>query len=279
MLKEIEKRHAIQIMGSGEETMVFAHGFGCDQSMWRFIVPAFEKRFQIVLFDHIGSGNSDLGSYDSRKYSSLDGYADDIIEIVRTLNLKKVTVVGHSVSATISALAAKKAPELFSRLILLVPSACYVNYPPEYMGGFAREDLDSLLDLMQKNFIGWSSFLAPVIMKNEDRPELKDELEQSFCRLDPQIGQRFAEVTFLSDNRKDLEGIETPSLILQCEDDSIAPPSAIEFVHTTIKNSVLHSMEATGHCPHMSQPKETIAAIEAYLEDQRLSSASTSRIQ
>lgn len=245
--------------------MLFAHGFGCDQSMWRFVAPEFEQDHQVILFDHMGSGDSDTSAYQRSKYSSLHGYADDIVEIARSLDLEDSILVGHSVSAMIALLAAKKAPELFARLILVVPSACYINHPPHYTGGFSREDLEGLLDLMQKNYLGWASFLAPVIMKNEDRPELAQELEQSFCRANPEIAQQFAEVTFLSDHRDDIQGIATPSLILQCEDDAVAPPSAIEYVHSQLETSVLRKMKATGHCPHVSHPSETIAAIRSYL--------------
>lgn len=248
---------------------MFAHGFGCDQNMWRFVAPWFEDRFKVVLFDHVGCGRSDIGAYQVERYGTLAGYARDIVEIAEAHDLRDIIFVGHSVSSMMGILAAKMAPERFAQLILIVPSACYIN-SSDYVGGFTREDLEGLLDLMEKNFVGWASFLAPLVMKNDDQPDLQKELATSFCAADPAIARRFAAVTFLSDHRVDLEGIPQPTLILQCTDDAIAPSSAIEFVHRKIPGSTLHLLQATGHCPHMTHPAETTAAINAYLESQGL---------
>jgi sigma-B regulation protein RsbQ len=264
MQRNILARNNVKVMGHGTQPMLFAHGFGCDQNMWRFVVPAFANDYRVVLFDYVGSGRSDLDAYDAKRYSSLDGYADDVLEICDALDLKDVVFVGHSVSSMIGVLAALRDPERFAQLILIGPSPRYINEPP-YVGGFERGDIEQLLDTMDKNYIGWANFLAPAIMKNPDRPELSVELAESFCSTDPTIARRFAEATFYADNRADLSGVGTPSLILQCADDIIAPTAVGEYVHSQLRDSTLHFMQATGHCPHMSHPEETIDAIRAYL--------------
>jgi sigma-B regulation protein RsbQ len=240
--------------------MIFAHGYGCDQNMWRLVVPAFEKQFKIVLFDHVGAGNSDLSAFDSSKYNSLAGYADDILEICHELKLTQSIFVGHSVSAIIGILASIKEPSLFEELILIGPSPRYID-DGDYVGGFKKSDIDGLLDFLDTNHLGWSATMAPVIMGNPDRPELAAELANSFCRTDPEIAKHFARVTFLSDNRADLPMLKIPSLILQCAQDSIAPVAVGEYVHRHLAHSTLVMMKATGHCPHLSAPQETIAAI------------------
>jgi sigma-B regulation protein RsbQ len=245
--------------------MMFAHGFGCDQNMWRYLVPAFEKEFRIVLFDYVGSGGSDVSAYDGARYATLDGYAQDILEICAALELEDVILVGHSVSSMIGVLAANREPERFAHLILVGPSPRYINEPPGYVGGFERADLEGLLDMMDRNFIGWANFLAPAIMKNPDRPELGEELTASFCSTDPVIARAFARATFFADNRDDLESVRVPSLILQCSDDMIAPAAVGEYVHSRMAGSTLRMLEATGHCPHMSHPEETIRVIRDYL--------------
>ncbi len=248
--------------------MMFAHGFGCDQNMWRFVAPAFEDRFKVVLFDYVGCGRSDISAYRVDRYRTLEGYARDIVEIAEAYDLREIIFVGHSVSSMIGVLAAKLAPERFSHLILLVPSACHVDMPPDYRGGFTRADLEGLLDLMEKNYVGWASFLAPIVMKNDDQPLLQKELATSFCAADPAIARRFAAVTFLSDHRQDLQGVTQSVLIIQCSDDAIAPASAIEFVHRQLPGSALRMLQANGHCPHMTNPRETIAVINEYLARQ-----------
>jgi sigma-B regulation protein RsbQ len=240
--------------------MIFAHGYGCDQNMWRLVVPAFEKQFKIVLFDHVGAGNSDLSAFDSSKYNSLAGYAADILEICHELKLTQSIFVGHSVSAIIGILASIKEPSLFEELILIGPSPRYID-DGDYVGGFKKSDIDGLLDFLDTNHLGWSATMAPVIMGNPDRPELAAELANSFCRTDPEIAKHFARVTFLSDNRADLPMLKIPSLILQCAQDSIAPVAVGEYVHRHLAHSTLVMMKATGHCPHLSAPQETIAAI------------------
>ncbi|RYD31217.1 MAG: alpha/beta hydrolase [Verrucomicrobiaceae bacterium] len=261
----VTTRNNVKIMGHGPRTMVFAHGFGCDQSMWRFVAPAFARHYRVVLFDYAGSGGADPGAYDPRKYSRLDGYAQDVLGICEELAPEKVIFVGHSVSAIIGLLAANQRPELFSGLIMIGPSPCYINDPPDYFGGFERADLLGLFEMMDRNYIGWAKFLAPVIMKNPDLPELANELEESFCAIDPAIARRFAEATFFSDNRADLAKSKVPSLIMQCSDDAIAPPEVGEFLHRELPDSTLVVMRATGHCPHLSHPAETIEVISGYL--------------
>jgi sigma-B regulation protein RsbQ len=244
--------------------MLFAHGFGCDLNMWRFVAPAFEDRYRTILFDHVGAGGSDLSAYSREKYSTLDGYADDVVEIARALQVRGGVFVGHSVSAMVGVLAAKKAPELFDDLVLIGPSPCYID-DGDYVGGFSRAQIEELLEFLDSNHMGWSRSMAPVIMGNPDRPELGDELTNSFCRTDPDIAKHFARTTFLSDNRHDLQGVTARALVLQCSEDVIAPPCVGEYVHRALPNSEFVLMEATGHCPNLSAPEETIAAIEAFL--------------
>ena len=264
MAANVIARNNVKVFGSGSQPMLFAHGFGCDQNMWRFITPAFENDYRIVLFDYVGSGKSDLAAYEPQRYSMLEGYAQDVLDVCHALELRHVIFVGHSVSSMIGVIAANREPSLFARLILVGPSPRYINDPP-YVGGFERKDIEELLDTMDKNYIGWANFLAPAIMKNPERPELAAELTESFCSTDPVIARRFAEATFFADNRDDLSRVKVPSLILQCSDDIIAPESVGEYVHQQLAASALYRMKATGHCPHMSHPEETIDAIRAYL--------------
>ena len=244
--------------------MVFAHGYGCDQAMWRLVAPAFAADYRLVLFDHVGAGQSDLAAYDRRKYSTLQGYADDLLEICAELDIDGGVFVGHSVSAMIGVLAAIKEPERFARLVLIGPSPRYIN-DDTYVGGFSEADIRGLLDFQDSNYLGWADSLAPAIMGNADRPALGAELTASFCRTDPDIARQFAAVTFLSDNRADLPNVTTPSLILQCREDIIAPLAVGDYVHQHLPHSQLVILNATGHCPHLSAPDETIAAIAAFL--------------
>jgi sigma-B regulation protein RsbQ len=262
----VRTRNNVSVTGAGSTPMVFAHGFGCDQNMWRFVAPAFEQDYKIVLFDHVGAGRSDLSAYSSSKYSSLKGYADDVLEICRELDLKDVVFVGHSVSAMIGALAAIKELQRFEKLVMVGPSPCYVN-DGDYHGGFRREDIDELLDFLDSNYLGWASAIAPQIMGNPERPELTEELTNSFCRTDPEIAKQFARVTFLSDNRSDLGKLRTRSLIIQCSDDIIAPVSVGEYVHNHVDGSDLAILKAAGHCPNLSAPEVTVAAIRAFLQE------------
>ena len=262
---DVIARNNVTVFGRGTKPIIFAHGFGCDQNMWRFITPAFEEDYKIVLFDYVGAGQSDVAAYNRERYADLNGYAQDILDICRALDLRDVILVGHSVSSVIGALAAIKEPHRFHRLVMVGPSPRYVN-DDGYVGGFEREELEGLLDTMEKNYIGWANFLAPVVMKNEDRPELTAELEESFCSTDPVIARQFAEVTFFSDNRDDLRNVRVPSLILQCTDDSLAPLEVGQFVNRQTPGSTMRVLEATGHCPHMSHPDETIRHIKDYLD-------------
>ena len=266
MTSDVLRRNNVKTLGSGAQPMLFAHGFGCDQNMWRFVAPAFADDYRIVLFDYVGSGKSDVGAYDAQRYSTLDGYADDVLDVVHALDLRDVVFVGHSVSSMVGVLAANREPDRFAKLVMIGPSPRYVNEAPGYTGGFERSDIEGLFETMDKNYIGWANFLAPAIMKNPDHPELGEELAQSFCSTDPVIARRFAEATFLSDNRADLARVRVPSLVLQCSDDMIAPNAVGEYVHRQTPQSTLRVMKATGHCPHMSAPDETIALIRDYLE-------------
>ncbi|WP_377806498.1 alpha/beta fold hydrolase [Azospirillum sp. A29] len=260
----IVARNNVKISGQGTRTIMFAHGFGCNQHMWRFVTPAFEDHYRIVTFDHVGAGRSDLSAYDYAKYASLDGYASDVVEIAREFDVKNGVFVGHSVSAMIGVLAVARDPILFSRLMLIGPSPCYID-DGDYVGGFSKAQINDLLDFLGSNHMGWSRTMAPGIMGNPDKPALGEELANSFCRTDPEIAKHFARTTFLSDNRKDLGGVVIPSLILQCSEDIIAPEAVGRYVHTHLANSTLVLMSATGHCPNLSAPHETIDAIECFL--------------
>jgi len=257
------KRHHITFSGRGTQPILYAHGFGCDQNMWRLVTPAFED-YRNILFDYVGAGKSDHSAYDANKYHRLEGYAYDVLEICRELELRDVVFVGHSVSAMIGVLAANREPQRFSKLILVGPSPCYVN-DQEYNGGFAREEIEGLLDFLESNYLGWSSTMAPAIIGNPERPELGEELTNSFCRTDPDIAKQFARVTFFSDNRADLPQVRIPTLILQCAEDVIAPTAVGHYLNQQIEGSQLVLMEARGHCPHLSAPEETIAAMRAFL--------------
>jgi sigma-B regulation protein RsbQ len=262
---DVLARNNVVVAGRADgQPMLFAHGFGCDQNMWRHVAPAFAGEHRIVLFDHVGAGGSDLSAYEPGRYAALDGYADDVLEICAELDLERVIFVGHSVSAMIGVLAAKREPERFDRLVLVGPSPRYVD-DGDYVGGFSADDIEGLLEALESNFLGWSGQMAPVIVGNPDRPELGEELTNSFCRTDPEIAKQFARVTFLSDNRADLPTVRTRSLVLQCTDDVIAPQAVGEYVHERLPDSELVVLEATGHCPNLSAPEETIAAIRAFL--------------
>jgi sigma-B regulation protein RsbQ len=262
---DVATRNNVNVAGPvGAQPLLFAHGFGCDQNMWRLVAPVFEDRYRVVLFDHVGAGRSDLSAYDSQKYGSLDGYALDVLELCRELELHDVVFVGHSVSAMIGVLAAAREPQRFAGLVLVGPSPRYLD-DDGYVGGFGRADIDGLLESLESNYLGWSAAMAPAIMGNADRPELGEELTNSFCRTDPAIARQFARVTFLSDNRDDLHGVEVPALVLQCRDDVIAPLAVGRYVAAEMPNAELVVLDATGHCPNLSAPEETVAAIETFL--------------
>jgi sigma-B regulation protein RsbQ len=260
----LSRNNVVERGQPGGQPLLFAHGFGCDQNMWRYVWPRFGQDYRVVLFDHVGAGGSDLSSYDPERYSSLRGYAEDVLEICRELDLSEVILVGHSVSAMIGVLAAAAEPERFARLVLVGPSPRYTD-DGDYVGGFSRDDIESLLDSMDSNYLGWSSQMAPVIMGNEDRPELGEELTNSFCRTDPEIARSFARVTFLSDNRADLGKVDIPALVLQCSDDVIAPEAVGRYVTEQMPAARLVMLDAVGHCPNLSAPEQTADAIDEFL--------------
>jgi sigma-B regulation protein RsbQ len=261
-------RNNVHVSGvPGGRPMVFAHGFGCDQTVWAGVVPAFENDFATVLFDHVGAGGSDLSAFDPDRYSSLSGYADDVVRLLEELDLRDAVLVGHSVGSMIAALAAIEAPDRVADLVLVAPSPRFTDDPDSgYVGGFTAQDLESLLDALGRNFLGWSSETAPTIMGNADRPELGEDLVNRFCRTDPDIAAHFARVTFTSDTRADLPRVPARALVLQCSDDAIAPDAVGEYVHAAIPHSELVRLRATGHCPHLSDPAETVAAIRAFVD-------------
>jgi len=257
-------RNNVKVLGSGEQTIMFAHGYGCDQSMWRHVYPAFLDDYKVVLFDYVGSGESDATAFSTSRYSTLHGYALDVLDIMEELNLRDAHFVGHSVSAMIGALASIDASDRFKTLTMIGPSPCYIN-SGDYQGGMQRADVEGLLDTLESNHVAWAATMAPAIMGNPETPELAGELEASFCRMDPFLANHFARVTFLSDNRADLPKVKTRTLVLQCQRDVIAGTSVGEYVHEWLPNSQLVMMDATGHCPHMSAPKEVIMELHKFL--------------
>ena len=258
------RRNNVSIKGKGSQVIMFAHGFGCDQNMWRYVTPAFEENYKLILFDHVGAGGSDFSAFNPEKYTDIEGYADDVIEIATILQLKDVIFVGHSVSAIIGIIASQKSPKLFKSLVLVAPSPAYVN-DGNYIGGFTKSEINELLDSLDNNHLGWSMTMAPVVMGNLERNELSEELAHSFCRTDPQILKHFARATFFSDKRELLSAVKIPSLILQCSNDLIAPQVVGEYMHQQMSGSQLVLMKATGHCPNLSAPEETIEAITQFL--------------
>jgi sigma-B regulation protein RsbQ len=261
----IQRRNNVRISGQGDRTVMFVHGLGCDQRMWRHVAPAFEVDFQVVLMDLLGCGQSDLSAFDADRYCRLEDYAQDILEVIEALDLQDVIFVGHSVGSMLGAIAAIRQPARFSKLIMVAPSPCYLNHPPDYLGGFDRSDIEELLDLMDKNYMGWASFLAPLAVGNRHSPELAQELESSFCSTDPITAKAFAKATFYSDCRSWLPEIVTPCLVMQCSEDALVPESVGEYLHQHIPKSSYIKLTATGHCPHLSHPVETAASIRNYI--------------
>ncbi|MFL9841130.1 alpha/beta hydrolase [Sphingomonas sp. ST-64] len=257
-------RNNVNISGAGSRAMMFAHGFGCDQHMWTEVASEFEADFRVILFDHVGAGRSDLAAYHPAKYAALEGYAEDVVEIGRALGLKDAIFVGHSVSAMIGALATLEAPGMFSELVMVGPSPRYID-DGDYIGGFSHAQVDELLEFLADNHLGWSAAMAPAIMGNPERPELGEKLANSFCATDPEIARQFAHTTFFSDNRADLPRLTARTLVMQCREDIIAPPCVGEYVHAQIPNSEYLLLDATGHCPNLSAPKEVTAAIRAFV--------------
>ncbi|WP_435770209.1 alpha/beta fold hydrolase [Nocardioides sp. SYSU DS0651] len=261
----ISDRLNVHVAGpEGGRPVVFAHGFGCDQTMWRHVAPHFTDRYRTVLFDYVGAGGSDLSAWDPDRYSTLDGYAGDLVALLDELDLRDAVIVGHSVSAMIGAMAQVAAPDRVTGLVLVAPSPRYLN-DGDYVGGFTPEQVDGLLAAVAKDFTGWSQAMAPVIVGNPDRPALGEELTAVFCRMDPAMALAFARATFLSDTRDLLPRIDVPTLVLQCRDDAIAPESVGRHVAARIREARLVLMQAAGHCPNLSAPLETTTEIEAFL--------------
>jgi sigma-B regulation protein RsbQ len=263
-MKDILKRNNVTVIGDGAKTMVFAHGFGCDQNVWDYIKHEFLPEYRLVLFDYVGAGKSDLSAYDQKRYNSLDGYVQDLLEIYEAMDLRDTIFIGHSVSSMIGLLAANKEPSYFDKMVFLGPSPRYIN-EEGYTGGFEREQLDGLFEIMDSNYMGWSQSLAPAIMGNPERPQLGQTLTSSFCATDPEIARQFARVTFFSDNRSDLAGLSVKSLTLQCSEDIIAPLEVGYYMEQNTPQNSLVILKATGHCPHMSAPEETVAEIKAFI--------------
>lgn len=262
-MNSILHRNAVSISGKGDKTIVFAHGLGCNQDMWQYISPAFSNTYQLVLFDHVGSGKSDLTAYSSSKYSSLAGYAEDLIQLLDTQSTP-VIFIGHSISSMIGMLAAIKRPELFTSIIMIGPSPCYTN-ELDYQGGFERHEIRELLDLMEMNFAGWANYLAPLVIDHSEKPQLKEELEALFVSSNPRIAREFAEVTFFSDYREQLHELTVPTLIVQCAEDSIVPLQVGQFMSMHLPNNELAVMDVKGHYPHISHPALTIEKIQEFL--------------
>ena len=257
------QRNNVHVQGEGPP-MVFVHGFGCDQSMWRLLAPHFAENHKVILLDLVGSGHSDLSAYDSQKYSTLQGYADDLCEVIAAVTTAPVICVGHSVSSMIGMLANLKCPDQFLAQVMVGPSPCYIN-DGDYVGGFAREDIDSLLDTLESNYLGWASSMAPAIMGAPERPELGIELTQSFCRTDPDIAKQFARVTFMSDNRADVPKLSAPTLVIQSSDDLIAPTAVGDYLQRQLPDCTLRVVENVGHCPHLSAPCASAGAMDEFL--------------
>lgn len=266
----VRVRNNVHVVGQGSRTLVFAHGFGCDQSMWEAVVPAFAPHYRVVLFDYVGCGGSDFSAFEPARYSHLDGYAQDLLDVAQALELRDAVLVGHSVSAMIGVLAAQRAPSGFSHLVMVGPSPRYINEAPDYVGGFEHADITSLLELMDSNYTAWAGFLSQAVLGNSARPELAGSMVRSFCAMHPEAARCFAQATFLCDCRAALPLVRHPTLILQCRDDTIAPDAVGEYLHRHIPDSTLVRMRATGHCPHVSDPQETIEVLRDWFQQQRL---------
>jgi sigma-B regulation protein RsbQ len=265
-VNDVLRRHAVRVRGNPDgPPLLFANGFGCDQTLWRFVAPAFEADYRVVTFDYVGAGESDRSAYDPERYATLDGYASDVLAICDALELRDVILVAHSVSTMIAVLASIQEPDRFSDLVLVTPSPRYVDDPPAYRGGFSATDIDGLLDMMDINATGWASFLSPIVMGNPDRPELATDLEATFCSVDPAMARQFAEVTFRSDNRSDVAKVTVPVLLIHCTNDAVAPMSVAAYLAEALPDASVQFIDATGHCPHVSHPTQTIAAIHGYL--------------
>ncbi|AYN67484.1 alpha/beta hydrolase [Euzebyella marina] len=260
-MSSISLRNNVRLIGNGDRTIILAHGFGCDQAMWRYILPFLEKHFRVLVFDYVGCGRSDITCYDENRYGKLTGYAQDIIEICEELSIEKAIFIGHSVSSMIGVLAYIERPKIFRSMVMICPSSCYLN-TGDFHGGFEKSELEDLLEMLDSNYIEWANYLAPVVMKNHEKSHLSEELAESFCSMDKSITKNFARVTFFSDNRKDLNKVDIPCLIVQCTEDDIANQRVGQFVKDNLPNSKIVNMDASGHCPHLSHPQETIDVLK-----------------
>ncbi|WP_430426316.1 alpha/beta fold hydrolase [Maribacter litoralis] len=267
-MSTVTTRNNVRVFGDGDQTIILAHGFGCDQAMWRYIIPFLEKHFKVLVFDYVGCGKSDISSYDKDRYGSLSGYAQDIIEICEDLNIEQSIFIGHSVSSMIGVLAAIEKPRIFRSMVMICPSSCYLN-TGDYQGGFEESELEDLLELLDSNYVEWANYLAPVVMKNPEKSHLTNELSESFCSMDKSITKNFARATFFSDNREDLKKVNIPCLIVQCVEDDIADEKVGEYVKDNLANSKITYMEASGHCPHISHPQETIEVLKKELFNEK----------
>jgi len=267
---DLQRRNNVRIVGSGHATLFFSHGFGCDQNMWRLLEPTYASRYRLVLFDLVGSGGSDLKAYDKHKYASLEGYAQDVAELIEAYSDGSPNVfVGHSVSAMIGLLADLRAPGRLAAHVMIGPSPSYIN-DGSYVGGFERKDIEQLLETLEGNYLGWSSNMAPAIMGAPEQPELSQELTNSFCRTDPEIAKQFARVTFMSDVRAELPKLQTSTLIVQCSDDIIAPLAVGEYMRDQLPRSTLVVVDNVGHCPHLSAPSQSSAVMDEFLAKEGL---------
>lgn len=258
------ERNNVTVLGNGATTIVFAHGYGCDQTMWNLVTPHFTDRYRVVLFDYVGCGKSDPLAYRPGRYHTLDGYAQDLLEVCAAVDAQDAILVGHSVSSMIGVLAARREPQRFRQVVMLCPSPKYIN-EPDFAWGFDRAAIDGLLDMIETGQAGWSSFLAGLVVNDANRADLADDLNRSFCAMEPEVARRFAEATFFADNRADLDGFELPCLVVQCSNDVVAAPHVGEYVHSHLVNSTLVVLDADGHCPHLSHPADTVRAIDAFL--------------
>ncbi|TFF36272.1 alpha/beta fold hydrolase [Pseudomonas sp. RIT623] len=259
----LQKRNNVHIAGSGSTTLILSHGFGCDQSMWRCLLPHLVTRFRVVTYDLVGAGQSDLAAYAAEKYASLWGYATDLNELIEAYAVGPVIVVGHSVSAMIGVLAERQRPGRLAGLVMIGGSPCYID-SPGYTGGFAPDEIQALLTTLDDNYLGWSSSMAPTLMGTPGQPLLQAELTSSFCRTDAQIARHFARVIFLCDHRQEVSGLPVPTLIVQCTGDPVVPLAVGEYLHRVLPDSQLSLIDNMGHYPQLSAPGACAAAMDAF---------------
>lgn len=268
--ERIRIRNNVKVIGTGSKTLMLAHGFGCDQNMWKYLTPALRDKYTLVLFDYVGSGRSQLADFSEERYSSLEGYAWDVLEICDAFNLRGLHFIGHSVSCTTGMLAAIARPELFASQVMICPSPCFLNVPPDYHGGFEQADLEELIDLMDRNYLGWSSYMAPLAMGTESSDLLVGELSDSFCSTDPVVAKSFARATFFSDYRHMLSQANHPTLILQSKVDALANEDVGRYINAHMPGSTLQILASEGHCIHMTHPDLVREQLTAWLDRDEL---------